>query len=55
MRTSPASTAIFTAAYRRDLENLLAACNVPEPDRRLAAIGISAIVDGLWLELCLGP
>jgi AcrR family transcriptional regulator len=43
------------AAYRQDLETLLAACGVFEGDRRLAAIGISALVDGLWLELCLAP
>lgn len=43
------------AAYRRDLEILLAECNVAEPTRRLIAIGIAALVDGLWLELCLSP
>ena len=43
------------AAYRRDLETLLAACGMAAHARRLAAIGISAIVDGLWLELCLAP
>jgi len=42
-------------AYRSDLETLLAACGMPEADRRLAAIGITAVVDGLWLELCLAP
>ncbi len=43
------------AGYRRDLELLLAACGVADSERRLAAIGISALVDGLWLELCLAP
>ena len=43
------------AAYRRDLEALLAACGMAKGKRRLAAIGISALVDGLWLELCLAP
>ena len=42
-------------AYRRDLETLLAACGVPGADQRLAAIAITALVDGLWLELCLSP
>lgn len=42
-------------AYRRDLEALLAACGVPSADQRLAAIAITALVDGLWLELCLSP
>ena len=41
------------AGYRRDLEALLAACAVT--DLRLAAIAITALVDGLWLELCLSP
>jgi AcrR family transcriptional regulator len=42
-------------AYRRDLEALLAACGVAAADLRLAAIAITALVDGLWLELCLSP
>jgi TetR/AcrR family transcriptional regulator, transcriptional repressor of bet genes len=38
--------------YRGDLENLLAAC---EPgDHRLSAVALTALVDGLWLELSLG-
>jgi DNA-binding transcriptional regulator YbjK len=41
------------ATYRRDLEALLDACCVTE--LRLAAIAITALVDGLWLELCLSP
>ncbi|VVS98928.1 TetR family transcriptional regulator [Sphingomonas sp. EC-HK361] len=43
------------AAYRADLEALLAACGVAAARRRLAAIAITALVDGLWLELCLSP
>ena len=43
------------AGYRRDLEALLAACGVVADDLRLAAIAITALVDGLWLELCLAP
>ena len=40
-------------SYRHDLEALLGACGVA--DLRLAAIAITALVDGLWLELCLSP
>jgi AcrR family transcriptional regulator len=41
------------AAYRADLESLLADCGMEPGKRRLAAIAITALVDGLWLELCL--
>ena len=43
------------AGYRRNLEMLLAACGVAAGRRRLAAIAVAALVDGLWLELCLSP
>jgi AcrR family transcriptional regulator len=43
------------ASYRADLERLLRACGVPATDLRLTAIAITALVDGLWLELCLSP
>jgi AcrR family transcriptional regulator len=43
------------ADYRRDLEALLADCGIPTAERRLTAIAIAALVDGLWLELCLSP
>ena len=39
-------------AYRADLENLLAACR--PGDHRLTAVALTALVDGLWLELSLG-
>lgn len=43
------------AAYRARLTEMLDACGVA-PDRlRLAAITLAAVVDGLWLELCLSP
>jgi DNA-binding transcriptional regulator YbjK len=42
-------------SYRRDLETLLAECGVAPADLRLTAIAITALVDGLWLELCLSP
>lgn len=43
------------ARYRAELERLLAACGLPSTARRRAAITIAALVDGLWLELCLSP
>ncbi len=40
------------AAFRAGIERLLIACAVPgEP--RLLAVAITALIDGLWLELCL--
>lgn len=41
--------------FRTRLEGLLADCGLPAPQRRHAAIAITALVDGLWLELCLSP
>ena len=45
--------------YRAHLEMLLKnLCDDPTEvsfDVRLAAIGLSSIIDGLWLELCLNP
>ena len=38
------------AGNRRDIEKLIVAC----PDARLAAVGLTALIDGLWLELSLG-
>jgi TetR/AcrR family transcriptional regulator, transcriptional repressor of bet genes len=43
------------AQYRAELEQLLAACGLAAAARRRAAIAITALVDGLWLELCLSP
>ncbi len=43
------------AGFRARLEVLLAECGVPPARVRLAAIGVTALVDGLWLELCLSP
>ena len=43
------------AAYRTRLEALLAACGVPALRLRHAGIAMAALVDGLWLELCLSP
>ncbi|MDF7774947.1 TetR family transcriptional regulator C-terminal domain-containing protein [Sphingomonas sp. AOB5] len=43
------------AGYRAGLEALLTECGMPAGDVRLGAVGITALVDGLWLELCLAP
>ena len=43
------------ARFRARLEALLADCGVPPASLRRAAIAITALVDGLWLELCLSP
>lgn len=43
------------AHYRSEIEKLLAACGMATQARRRAAIAITALVDGLWLELCLSP
>ncbi len=56
VRTDAAAAAVHAetfAAYRARLEGLLAGLGVAEP--RLAALGLSALLDGLWLELCLDP
>jgi TetR/AcrR family transcriptional regulator, transcriptional repressor of bet genes len=41
--------------YRHALEALLAACGLAGDAVRTGAIGLAALVDGLWLELCLAP
>lgn len=43
------------AQFRARLEGLLAACGVAPAELRGAAIAVTALVDGLWLELCLSP
>ena len=43
------------AAFRARLEALLADCGTPTAQLRQAAISITALIDGLWLELCLSP
>lgn len=55
VKVDPAIAAIHRATYagyRARLEELLTACD-GAVDARLAAIGLTAVVDGLWLELCL--
>lgn len=56
-RTNPAIGVIHDEIYadnRRDMERLIAACPGAPADPRLAAIALTALVDGLWLELSLG-
>lgn len=43
------------ARFRARLEELLGECGVPAARRRTRAIALTALVDGLWLELCLSP
>ena len=42
-------------SYRRDLEALLGGCGVAPADTATVAIALTALVDGLWLELSLDP
>lgn len=54
----PDVAALHDAAYARfrsRLEALLAGCGVAAGARHRAALAIAALVDGLWLELCLSP
>mgnify|MGYP001060138540 FL=1 len=58
VKTSPKIAATHAETYggsRERLEVLLreAAPQIPRPAARIAAIGLTAMVDGLWLELCL--
>lgn len=56
VKTKPRMAAIHAASYadfRTRLETLLAKAGARET--RLAAIALTASVDGLWLELCLDP
>jgi DNA-binding transcriptional regulator YbjK len=43
------------AGSRARLEALLGDCGMAKAAQRTAAIAVSALVDGLWLELCLSP
>lgn len=42
------------ADNRGDMERLIAHCPGAPPDPRLIAVALTALVDGLWLELSLG-
>lgn len=45
----------FRATLENLLKNLCDDLNEISFDVRLGAIGLSALIDGLWLELCLNP
>lgn len=54
----PAFRALHDASnadFRGKVEGLLAACGVAAPLLRAEATALSALIDGLWLELCLAP
>ncbi len=56
VKTDPAIAALHAdlyAGYRRELEALLLAAGVAPHDAGLAAVAVTALVDGLWLELSL--
>ncbi|MGB5078097.1 MAG: TetR family transcriptional regulator C-terminal domain-containing protein [Sphingorhabdus sp.] len=56
-RTNPDIGRIHDEIYadnRRDMEHLILLCPGAPADPRLAAIALTALVDGLWLELSLG-
>lgn len=58
VKTDPAIAAIHAetyGGYRDALEALLGDCGVPAAERHGTAIGLTALVDGLWLELTLDP
>jgi len=58
VRARPEIAALHDEQYggfRGQLEMLLADCGLPATALRRTAIAITALVDGLWLELCLSP
>ena len=58
VRARPEIAALHDEQYggfRGKLEKLLADCGLPANALRRTAIAITALVDGLWLELCLSP
>jgi len=58
VRARPEIAALHDEQYggfRAQLEHLLAGTGVAAPELRLRAIELTALVDGLWLELCLSP
>lgn len=57
-RTNVGAAAIHRAgyaAYRARLSGLLGACGLPADQADREAIALTALVDGLWLELVLDP
>ena len=58
VKSDPAIAAIHRETYsgfRGDLEGLLTACGVSPAEAVPAAIALTALIDGLWLELSLDP
>ena len=58
VKTRPAIASIHGETYRgyrEELEQLLAGCGLTAVQARPAAIALTALVDGLWLELSLDP
>ena len=56
-RSDPAIAAVHSEIYRdfrQGVERLIAAYRPDLPDARLAAVALTALIDGLWLELSLG-
>jgi len=56
-RSEPAVAAVRAEVYgeyRRELEGLIYAWRPTLDDARLPAIALTALIDGLWLELSLG-
>lgn len=56
-RSDPAIAAVHSEIYqdfRTGIERLIAAYRPDLPDTRLAAVALTALIDGLWLELSLG-
>ncbi len=56
-KTDPAVAAVHAEIYRdyrEGLEALIAAFDLGAGDHRLTAIALTALIDGLWLELSLG-
>lgn len=57
IRTKPLIAAVHDEIYeanRARLETLLSACPGAPTDTKLIAIALTALIDGLWLELSLG-
>jgi AcrR family transcriptional regulator len=58
IKSNPAIAAIHRETYknyRGQLEQLLRRCGISPVEAGAAAMGLSALVDGLWLELSLDP
>jgi TetR/AcrR family transcriptional repressor of bet genes len=54
-RTQRHTFADYRAILQRHLTDYAAEIGLGNTDMRLSAIGLSALLDGIWLELCLNP